>query len=63
LKVSTNVKIAMHYFENFGEGKCPPLVARLYCYVEYFVLTMGAVLEKRCGNGSPTPNKNEDCTK
>ena len=23
LKVSTNVKIAMQCFENFGDGKCP----------------------------------------
>jgi len=29
LKVSTNIKIAMQCFENFGAGICPLLVARL----------------------------------
>jgi len=29
LKVSTNVKIALQCFENFGGGKCPPPIARL----------------------------------
>jgi len=29
LKISANVKIAMQYFENFGERQMPPLFARL----------------------------------
>jgi len=39
LKDSTNVKIAMQCFENFGGNKCPPLVARLVAIVTGYVVT------------------------
>jgi len=52
LKVSTNVKISMQCFENFGERKCPkcppPPVARLIGFDNFvlnFFATFGSVLK------------------
>jgi len=45
LKVSSNVKIVMQCFENFGGDKCPHLVARLP--VNSFGLRLWNIMRKR----------------
>jgi len=40
LKVSSNVKIAIQYFKNFGGANAPPLVARLVA-TAFYVLHYG----------------------